>query len=220
MLAIVAAVALGALATTRMTDALLRRLAWAEALPPLAIRLEASLPRARFAIAFAIGLLAAAALPGAAAAAAAVFGWLLLMLAWIDLRRGVLPDAATGTTAAIGLALAAIAGVDQTIDAMIGGILGFAVLAATAALYRRMRGADGLGGGDARLLGAIGCWLGAEGVAATLLGAALLGLAAVGLLRAAGRPLTRGDAVPFGPFLCAAAWSILVVRDAFGGVPA
>lgn len=219
MVAIVAA-ALGALATTRVTDALLRRQAWAEAMPPLALRVESGLPRARFAIAFAIGLFAAAALPGAMAVSAAVFGWLLLMLAWVDLRRGVLPDAATGTTAALGLALAASAGIDQTIDALLGCVLGFAVLAATAALYRRIRGVEGLGGGDARLLGAIGCWLGTEGVAATLLCAALLGLAAVGLLRAAGRPLKRGDAVPFGPFLCLAAWSILVARGASGGLPA
>lgn len=219
MVAIVAAAALGAFATTRMTDALLRRQVWAEALPPLAVRVEASLPRTRFAIAFAIGLLAAALRPGAGAMAAAAFGWLLLMMAWIDLKRGVLPDVATGATAVLGLALAAAGGIDRTVDALLGGALGFATLAATAALYRRIRGVDGLGGGDARLLGAIGFWLGADGVAAALLGAALLGLAGVATLHVTGRPLARGDAVPFGPFLCAAGWAVFLLRAVHGDPP-
>ena len=45
-------------------------------------------------------------------------------------------------------------------------------------------------------------------------------LAAVMALRVAGRRLARGDAVPFGPFLCAAGWLVFLRLAALGeGAP-
>lgn len=203
-----------------MTDLLLRRLGWADALPPLALRVEQTLRLPRFLAALAIGLVSALALPAAAACAAAALGWAMLTLSWIDLRKGVLPHGATVVTAVAGLAWATAGGAEAARDALAGGALGFGVLAAMAALHRRLRGVDGLGGGDASLLGAIGCWVGWAEVATVLFGAACLALAMVMALRVAGRRLARGDAVPFGPFLCAAGWLAFLRLAALGeGAP-
>ena len=216
--ATIAGTALGALATTWMTDMVLRRVAWADDLPPLAWRVERSFFAARVCGAALIGLVCASSLPPLEAAATSVFGWAMLALAWIDLRKGVLPDVATGVTAVAGLGWALASGdfVAAVAMALAGGSLGFVILAAVAALYRRARGVDGLGGGDARLLGAIGIWVGWQGIAPVLLGAALLGLALAGALRLAGRGPGGGDAVPFGPFLCICAWLVLIWRMASG----
>ena len=75
-------------------------------------------------------------------------------------------------------------------------------------LYRRWRGRDGLGLGDAKLLAASGAWLGLEGIAPTLLAASLSGLAAALIGHVAGRPIAAETRVPFGPFLAGATWLI------------
>lgn len=212
--AVVAGAALGAFATTWTTDLLLRRVAWADDLPPLVWRVDRSFFGARVCGAAALAGICAASLAPAAAGAASLFGWAMLALAWIDLRKGVLPDLATGATAIAGLgwALTATEPAAAVATAVAGGLLGFGILASVAALYRRVRGVEGLGGGDARLLGAIGVWVGWQGIATVLLGAALLALALAGALRLAGRGPGAGDAVPFGPFLCAAAFATLMLR--------
>ena len=53
-------------------------------------------------------------------------------------------------------------------------------------LYRKLRGRDGLGGGDAKLLAAAGAWVGASGLPQVVLIAALAGLVAAACLRLAG----------------------------------
>ncbi|MEI9850898.1 MAG: prepilin peptidase [Sphingomonas sp.] len=140
----------------------------------------------------AIGVLSGIAAPGADGAALAVFGWLLLALAAIDLAAFWLPDALTGALAAAGLACGLIGMGPPLEDRLIGGAAGFASLWLIAAAYRALRGREGLGGGDPKLFGAIGLWVGAQGLPIVLLLASLMGLAAVLLLRLGGRRL--GDA--------------------------
>ncbi len=90
-----------------------------------------------------------------------------------------------------GLAGGRLLGVDL-VDQLIGGTVGWASLAALAAGYRRLRKREGLGRGDAKLLGAVGLWLGWMPLAPILALAAALGLAVA--LR---RGLSAGDAIPF-----------------------
>jgi len=79
-------------------------------------------------------------------------------------------------------------------------------LAAIAALYRRLRGREGLGGGDAKLLAASGAWLGAAALPQVILLAAVSALAAAACLRLTGIRLGIHSALPFGPFLALATW--------------
>ena len=82
------------------------------------------------------------------------------------------------------------------------------ILRATAWAYRRLRGIEGLGGGDAKLLAAAGAWVGAAALPSVLLGAACAALIAVAGLAIAGTRLSRRSALPFGPFLALATWAV------------
>ncbi|MDT8757555.1 prepilin peptidase [Sphingomonas psychrotolerans] len=158
----------------------------------------------------AIGVAAGLALPGVAGLAGAVFGWLLLMLAALDLTAFWLPNLLTGALAMAGLGFGLV-GLPPPIDArLIGGVGGFAALAAVAAGYRLLRGRQGLGGGDPKLFGAIGCWLGWQALPLVLLAAALIGLAAVLGLYMGGRKIGATDRLPFGVMLAAAAFTVWI----------
>lgn len=135
-----------------------------------------------------------------------LLGWWLLVLGWIDLRSWLLPDILTLPLIVAGLAATAIFDPDQLTDRALGAALGYLSLAALAALYRALRGREGLGGGDAKLLAASGAWLGAAALPQVILGAALTALAAAGCLRLGGIRLGLHSALPFGPFLALATW--------------
>ncbi len=159
-------------------------------------------------IGMAIGVAAGLLAPGIGGVAGAVFGWLLLTLAALDLAAFWLPNALTGALAAAGL-VAGLLDIWPPIDArLIGGIGGYAALAAVAAGYRLVRGRQGLGGGDPKLFGAIGCWLGWQALPLVLLAAALIGLAAVLGFVSAGRKVAATDRLPFGVMLAAAGWAV------------
>jgi leader peptidase (prepilin peptidase) / N-methyltransferase len=135
-----------------------------------------------------------------------LFGWWLLALGWIDLRCWLLPDALTLPLIIAGLAAAFLFNPDQLTDRALGAALGYLSLIAIARLYRKWRGREGLGGGDAKLLASSGAWLGAAALPQVVLFAALSALGAAGFLRLGGIRLGIHSALPFGPFLALATW--------------
>lgn len=154
----------------------------------------------------AVGASAGWVAPSMTGVAGAAFGWLLLALAALDLAAWWLPDRLTATLAAAGFATG-LAGIDPSLgERLIGGGAGFAGLALTGWSYRRLRGRDGLGGGDPKLFGAIGLWLGWRVLPAVLLVACLVGLGVVGWRLATGRRVDGGDAMPLGALLAIAAY--------------
>lgn len=133
----------------------------------------------------------------------------LLLLALLDARHLWLPDAITLPLALAGLAtgpgaLTLVNG-PTLIERLAGAVLGFGALEALRRGYRALRGREGMGGGDPKLLGAIGAWLGLAPLPAVLLGAALLGLGWAGLQALRGR-LAGGEApIPLGTALSVSA---------------
>lgn len=152
------------------------------------------------------GALAGALVPGPAGIAAAVFGWLLLALAALDITELWLPDVLTGTLALAGLATAALGIGPPLIDHLIGGAAGFAALWAIGAGYKALRGREGLGGGDPKLMGAIGFWVGWQLLPIILLLASMAGLGVVLFGMARGKAARMDDALPFGALLAIAAY--------------
>lgn len=156
----------------------------------------------------AIGLAAGLIAPGWAGAAGAIFGWLLLTLAALDLAAFWLPNALNAALAAAGLIAGATGLAPPLLDRLIGGGAGYAVLWLVARGYKAARGRQGLGGGDPKLFGAIGCWLGWQDLPMVLLSASLIGLAAVLGMMSVGRRVRATDRLPFGVMLAAGAWAI------------
>lgn len=168
------------------------------AIAPLHARIEAA--------ALLVGASAGLLVPGPQALTAAGFGWLLLALGALDATDFWLPDELTLTLALGGLASGGVGVMPPLGDRLIGGIGGFAALSAIGAAYRLVRGRAGLGGGDPKLLGAIGLWLGWRVLPAVLLLAALIGLGVAVVRRVRGVDVRLGDAMPLGTLLAIAAY--------------
>jgi leader peptidase (prepilin peptidase)/N-methyltransferase len=158
-----------------------------------------------------IGALAIGGLPDLGGIAWALLGWLLLTLALLDWRHFWLPDALTLPLAFLGFTAGMWATDVILTDRIIGATIGYGALLAIALGYRALRGREGLGLGDAKLLGALGAWFGWQALPFILLFASLTGLAVMLVTGRANQPTAR---VPLGTFLVLAAlpaW-IIVLR--------
>ncbi len=138
--------------------------------------------------------------------AGALFGWQLLALATLDAEHLWLPDRLTGLLAISGLAFGAVGvGIDLP-SRLIGGSAGFAALFVISWAYRRVRGRAGMGGGDPKLLGAIGCWLGWQSLPYVLIGASMTGLAVALAMLVRGKDVAATTRLPFGALMAVAAF--------------
>ncbi|MDG2527243.1 A24 family peptidase [Caulobacter endophyticus] len=144
---------------------------------------------------------------GAMILATAFFGWFLLAVAIVDAENLWLPDVLTLPLGITGWLVVIRLGIASPLEPLIGAAVGYGALALVGWAYRRFRHREGLGGGDPFLLGAIGVWVGWEGLPAVLLWACGLGLAtALFLAVRRGRRLLVTEPLPFGTFLAAGAW--------------
>jgi leader peptidase (prepilin peptidase) / N-methyltransferase len=137
----------------------------------------------------------------------------LTWAAFVDLDRFILPDIITLGLVGAGLAMRVLKGFNALLPFLAGALLGYGLLALAAVAYRRFKGRDGLGKGDAKLLAAAGAWLGWTMIPTVLLvasAAALAWVAAAGLVR---RRFVATERFAFGPFLAAAFWLVWLLGD-------
>ncbi|NNE84898.1 MAG: prepilin peptidase [Alphaproteobacteria bacterium] len=137
-----------------------------------------------------------------------LLGWALLTLTLVDLREKMLPDAITLPLIAIGLAAALILEPLDPLAHLIGAILGLTLFLAVGATFRRIKGYDGLGGGDAKLFAAAGAWVGWAGLPSVLLIASVTALAVVLVIMVVGRRNISQEEIAFGPYLCFGFWIV------------
>ncbi len=161
-----------------------------------------------------IGAVALIVAPPAQAIAGMMFGWALLLLVALDARHFWLPDRVTLPLIAGGWGAAALGLGAAPLDSLIGAATGYISLWSVGEAYRRVRGRTGLGGGDPKLLAAIGAWCGWIPLPFVLLGAAVMGLAIALLRRARGQAVAGTDRVAFGALMALAAWPIWVMMIA------
>lgn len=136
------------------------------------------------------------------------FGWMLLTLGWIDRREFILPDSLTLPLAVAGIVVVAMIDWSCLVDHLIGAAAGYASLRLVSWLYRRWRGRDGLGHGDAKLFAALGAWVGWQGLPTVMLYAALGGLVVTAFFTVRRGSLRLDRALPFGPYLCIGGWLV------------
>ena len=140
-----------------------------------------------------------------AAAAACVLIWSLIALTFIDFDTQLLPDTLTLPLLWSGL-LANVAGFVPGVslrDAVIGAIAGYVSLWTIYWLFKLIRGKEGMGYGDFKLLSALGAWLGWQMLPLIVLLSSFVGaIIGIGLVVFKGRD--HQIPLAFGPYLAIA----------------
>ena len=135
--------------------------------------------------------------------AACAFLWTLLALAFIDADTQLLPDDLTLPLLWGGL-LANLFGLFVPLaSAVVGAIAGYLVLWVVYWLFKLIRGKEGMGYGDFKLLAALGAWLGWSMLPQIVLVSSVLG-AAGGILTIVLKGRDKTVPMPYGPWLAGA----------------
>jgi leader peptidase (prepilin peptidase)/N-methyltransferase len=157
----------------------------------------------------ALGGVVWAALAGATGAqlwANCLLGWCLLVLSWIDAEHLRLPDILTLPLLLCGLSVTFLLQPDRLTAHAAGALAGYLAFQAIALGYRKLRGREGLGAGDAKLLGVAGAWVGIAALPIIVLIGACAGLLYAAFRYAGGGTITRVTELPFGPWLALGLW--------------
>ena len=139
---------------------------------------------------------------------AAGFVFVMVVITFIDLDTRLILDKITYPSIVIFYGASLLLPERHWWDGLIGAAIGYGVPWGIGELYYRIRGREGLGLGDAKLLALVGALFGWKGVMVTLFGGSVIGtvitvVALVGRSREGESAMTAELA--FGPFLAAAA---------------
>ena len=138
-----------------------------------------------------------------------VFTGFLVALAFIDADTQYLPDELTIPLVWLGL-LAAYGGSGLVTlqQSVMGAVCGYLSLWLLNRLHKQIRGIDGMGGGDFKLLAALGAWLGAAVLPVVVFVAAVVGIVSALIMK-----VRQSQPMAFGPCLIIAGWIVFVTHD-------
>jgi leader peptidase (prepilin peptidase)/N-methyltransferase len=141
-----------------------------------------------------------------------IFASGLIVLAFIDLRHRILPNPITlgGTVVGFLFSLFLSPG---WLSSLIGVLIGGGLLFAIGEIYMKLRGIEGMGMGDVKMLAMIGAFLGWPGVLVTLVLSSMSG-AIVGIILLVSQKGDMKYQLPFGTFLAVAALVASLYGDA------
>ena len=159
----------------------------------------------------------------------AIFSALMIVLVFTDLRERILPDVVNYTGLVLGLALSLVtAPADGTAlwlanrifdfpppvpalsfaDALLGAALGSGLLWLVSEAYFRLRGREGMGMGDVKMMLMAGAFLGMKRTLLTILAGSVLG-SLLGIAFMLARRKDSDYELPFGTFLGMAALLVM-----------
>lgn len=142
------------------------------------------------------------------ALAAIVMVWSLVALTMIDADTQLLPDQITLPLLWLGLLLNLNGAFAPLADAVIGAAAGYLLLWSVYWLFKLVRGKEGMGYGDFKLMGALGAWFGWQALPALVLLSSIVG-AVFGIVLLVVRRQGRETPFPFGPFIAGAGLIVL-----------
>jgi leader peptidase (prepilin peptidase)/N-methyltransferase len=144
-----------------------------------------------------------------------LFFALLIALFWIDLETYFLPDCLTISLLWLGLFGAALGILTLTAnEAILGALIAYIAIWSINFVYYLWRRRHGFGGGDFKLLAALGAWLGAGSIIPTLLIASILAILVISLLGVLKKEvLSLEKKIPFGPFLVLAGCFVFLMGN-------
>ena len=135
--------------------------------------------------------------------------WGLLAMSLIDVEHQLLPDVLVLPLMWLGLIVNSLGLFVPLQDALWGAITGYMALWSVFWLFKLITGKEGMGHGDFKLLAALGAWCGWQYLVTIVLLSSLVGaVLGLGLILFRGRD--RQVPMPFGPFLAAAGWLVLL----------
>ena len=134
-----------------------------------------------------------------------LFGVIALAIVGFDFAHRRIPNEWSAAIAVIGLLDAVVAG--RVVEALATGIIGALLLFAFGRLYGMIRGREGIGFGDVKLVVGLGIWLGPQGLIWCFL-IASIATAVIGGLVLVLRGLA--DDPPFGPALLLVTLALLL----------
>ncbi len=125
----------------------------------------------------------------------------LIALAFIDLDTTLLPDDLTLPLMWAGIVCAALGWIPITLTASVAGaVAGYLSLWFVFHAYRLIRGKEGMGAGDFKLLAALGAWMGWQAIPSIILLSSAVG-AVIGIALIVFKQHDREVPIPFGPYL-------------------
>ncbi len=142
--------------------------------------------------------------------------WALLILIFVDMETLLLPDRVTLPLLWGGLLVNSFGVMTDLHSAVWGAMAGYALLWTVYWVYWWATRREGLGYGDFKLLAALGAWLGWQALPSILLLASLSGVV-TGLFWLWRGGHSRHTPIPFGPFLAAAGYGVMLWGQ--GGLP-
>lgn len=137
---------------------------------------------------------------GWAAVGAIVLIWALLALTAIDIDTQLLPDDITLPLLWLGLLFNAAHTYTSLNSAVMGAVFGYLSLWSVYWLFKLIRGKEGMGYGDFKLLAALGAWLGWQMLPLIILSSSVVG-AVVGITLMVVSKKGSEVPIPFGPYL-------------------
>jgi len=135
--------------------------------------------------------------------AACAFLWTLLALTFIDFDTQLLPDDITLPLLWAGLAVNLFGTFVPLREAVIGAIAGYLALWTVYWLFKLIRGKEGMGYGDFKLLAALGAWLGWQMLPLIILLSSVVG-AVIGITLVVFKGRDHNIPLAFGPYLAIA----------------
>ena len=130
----------------------------------------------------------------------------------IDLRHQILPDSLNLILAIMFLSYS-LYHYDLWFW-LLGGVIGFGFPLLVTWLFYLIRGQIGLGGGDIKLWGALGLYLGAQGIIVNIFISCLLG-SVIGVLLIITKVTKRSEPIPFGPFILVVSFIQIIFPEQF-----
>ncbi len=134
------------------------------------------------------------------AAAYAAFFSAMIVITGTDLSHTIIPDSVTLPGIVIGVVCAATVLPVGLLNSLLGILVGGGLLWGLAVASPYLFGKEGMGGGDIKLLGMVGAFLGWRPALLTIMIGALVG-SVVGVSLIGFKVLRRDEYIPFGPFL-------------------
>ena len=128
-----------------------------------------------------------------------------IIIFFIDLKHLIIPNSLTFSLMFLGFIKSFDPNLDKTIfpnyiNSLIGGIFGYSIIWLIVFVYKKIRKKEGMGLGDAKLLGAIGFWFGWASIPFTIFISSFVALifAIPSLLK---KNKNMSTQIPFGPYI-------------------